>query len=71
MKYTRQLVDHNKVSQYDFFVETCSHYENYFCHNQKTDTTAQPYCTLNMYVTPKTISHQNKKTTQHHNSIVL
>ena len=31
-------------------------------HNQKSDTTAQLYCTLSMYVTPKTISHQNQKT---------
>ncbi len=32
------------------------------CHNQKTDTTAQLYCTLSTYVTQKTISHQNQKT---------
>jgi hypothetical protein len=33
------------------------------CYNQKTDTTAQLYCTLNnMYVTPKTISCRNQKT---------
>jgi hypothetical protein len=31
------------------------------CHNRKTDTTAQLYCTLSKYVTPKTISRQNKK----------
>ncbi len=30
--------------------------------NQITDTTAQLYCTLSTYVTPKTISHQNQKT---------
>ncbi len=30
-------------------------------HNQKTDTTAQLYCTLSMYVTPTTISCQNQK----------
>ncbi len=30
-------------------------------HNKKTDTTAQLYCTLSTYVTPKTISHQNQK----------
>ncbi len=30
MKYTHRLADHNKVTQYDFFVETCSHFENYF-----------------------------------------
>ncbi len=28
---------------------------------QKNDTTAQWYCTLSTYVTPKTISQQNKK----------
>ncbi len=28
---------------------------------EKTDTTAQLYCTLSMYVTPTPISHQNKK----------
>jgi hypothetical protein len=31
-------------------------------HNQKTDTTAQLYCTLSMCVTPKTISRQNQNT---------
>jgi hypothetical protein len=31
-------------------------------HNQKTDTTAQLYCTLSTYITPKTISRQNQKT---------
>jgi hypothetical protein len=30
MKYTHWLSDHNKVTQEDFFVETCSHFENYF-----------------------------------------
>ncbi len=30
--------------------------------NQKTDTTTQLYCTISMYVTPKTISCQNQKT---------
>ncbi len=29
---------------------------------KKTDTTAQLYCTLSTYVTPKTISRQNQKT---------
>jgi hypothetical protein len=29
--------------------------------NKKTDTTAQLYCTLSMYVTLKTISRQNQK----------
>ncbi len=28
---------------------------------QKTDTTAQLYCTLSTYVTPTPISHQNQK----------
>ncbi len=30
MKYTHQLSDHTKVTQLVFFVETCSHFENYF-----------------------------------------
>ena len=30
-------------------------------HNNKNDTTAQLYCTLSTYVTPKTISRQNQK----------
>jgi hypothetical protein len=30
-------------------------------HNKKNDTTAQLYCTLSTYVTPKTISRQNQK----------
>ena len=38
---------------------------------QKTDTTAQLCCTLSTYVTPKIISCQIKKLTQHHNCIVL
>ncbi len=39
---------------------------------QKNDTTAQLYCTLSTYVTPKTISRQNqKKLTQHHNCMEL
>jgi hypothetical protein len=57
MKYTHQLADHNKVTQLEF--KRCFHFER---HNQKTDTTAQPYCTLSTYVTPKTISCQNQKT---------
>ncbi len=32
------------------------------CHNQKTNTTAQLYCTLSTYVTQKTKSRQNLKT---------
>ncbi len=41
-------------------------------HNKKNDTTAQLYCTLSTYVTPKTISrHEPKKLTQHHNCMVL
>ncbi len=31
-------------------------------HNQKTDTTAQVYCTLSTYVIPKTIFRQDQKT---------
>ncbi len=43
-----------------------------FLPQQKNDTTAQLYCTLSMYVTPKTISCQNqKKLTQHHNCMEL
>ncbi len=30
MKYTHRIVDHNKVTQQDIFVETCLHFENYF-----------------------------------------
>ncbi len=30
MKYTHRVVDHNKVTQYNFFVDWCSHFENYF-----------------------------------------
>ncbi len=30
MKYTRWLADHNKVTQQELFVETCSHFEIYF-----------------------------------------
>ncbi len=61
-KYTHRLVDYNKVSQQDFFVEsahrkskgvlilrTISHHNTISRHNQKTDTTAQLYRTLSMY----------------------
>ncbi len=40
----------------------CSHFKNYFPPQPKTDTTAQLYCTLSMYVTPKIISRRNQKT---------
>ncbi len=40
----------------------CSHFENYFPPQPKTDTTAQLYCTLSAYVTPKIIPRQNQKT---------
>ncbi len=30
IKYTHWLADHNIVTQYFFFIETCSHFENYF-----------------------------------------
>jgi hypothetical protein len=73
-KYTHRLSDHNKVALKDFFVEnahwkskgalilrTISRHNTIFCHNQKTDTTTQVYCTLSTYVIPKTISHQNQK----------
>ncbi len=75
MKYTHRLLDHNKVTQKDFFVETAhkkskgvlilktiSRHNTISHHNQKTDTTAQVYCTLSTYVTPKIISRQNQKT---------
>ncbi len=75
LKYTHWLSDHNKVTQWDFFVETArrkskgvlilrtiSHHNTTSCHNQKTDTTAQVYCTLSTYVIPKTISRQNQQT---------
>ncbi len=32
-----------------------------FLPQQKTDSTAQLYCTLSTYVTPTPISHQNQK----------
>jgi hypothetical protein len=63
MIYTHWLVDHKKVTQYDFFAETAHRKSKGVLilrtisrHNQKTDTTAQLYCTLSTYVTPKTIS---------------
>jgi hypothetical protein len=62
IKYTHWLADHNKVTQYDFIVEICSHFENYFPLHPKTDTTAQLYCTLSMCKTPKTTTHCNQKT---------
>ncbi len=46
-------------------------YKINFTATTKNDTTAQLYCTLSTYVTPKTISCQNQKLTQHHNCIVL
>ncbi len=74
-KYTHRLLDHNKVTQYIFFVETAyrkskgvlvlkpiSRHITISHHNQETDTTAQVYCTLSMYVIPKTIFRQNQKT---------
>ncbi len=55
-KYTHRLLDHNKVTQKDFFVETAhrkskgvlilrtiSHHNTISRHNQRTDTTAQLY----------------------------
>ncbi len=50
LKYTHWLADYNKVTQEDFIVETCSHFENYFPLQPRADTTAQLYCTLSMYV---------------------
>ena len=52
MQNTHRLADHKKQPN----KRTISR------HNQKTDTTAQLYCTLSTYVTPKTIFHQNQKT---------
>ncbi len=43
-------------------MRTISHRNTISCHNQKTDTTAQVFCKLSMYVIPKTISCQNQKT---------
>ncbi len=68
-KYTNWLADHNKVTQSEFLVKT-AHWKSKgvlilrtISHrNQKTDTTAQLYCTLSMYVTPKTNSRQDQKT---------
>jgi hypothetical protein len=69
MKYTHWLADHNKVTQYDFFVETAHRKSKDVLilrtisrHNQKTDTIPQLYCILSTYVTPKTISRKNQKT---------
>jgi hypothetical protein len=62
MKYTHWLLDHNEVTQYDNFVESVLILRTISHHNQKTDTTAQLYCTLGTYLTPKTISRQNQKT---------
>ena len=61
-KYRHRLADHKKVTQQEFFVERCSHFETYSRHNRKTNTTAQLYRTLSTYVTQKTISRQNQKT---------
>ncbi len=68
-KCTHRLGDHKKVTQSDFFVETAHRKSKGVLilrtishHNQKTETTAQLYCTLSMYVTPKSISYQKKKT---------
>ncbi len=45
---------------------------NFPATTKKNDTTTQLYCTLSMYVTPKTFSCQNqKKLTQHHNCMEL
>ncbi len=45
---------------------------NFPATTKKNDTTAQLYCTLSTYVTPKTISRQNKKKLiQHHNCMEL
>ncbi len=69
IKYTHRLVDHNKVTQLEFFLEIALSKSKGVLilrtiprHNQKTDTAAQLYCTLSMYVIPKTISRQNQKT---------
>ena len=61
MKYTHRLADHNKVTQKIFLLKRVLILRTIFRHNQKTDTTAQLYCTLSTYVTPKTISRQNQK----------
>ena len=42
-----------------------------FLPQNKNDTTTQLYCTLSMYVTPKTYPARTKKLTQHHNCMVL
>jgi hypothetical protein len=68
MKYTHWLADNNKVTQYEFMVETVHRRSKGVLilrtisrQNQKTDITAQLYCTLSTYLTPKTISRQNQK----------
>ncbi len=52
----------SKKSKGILILRTISLYNTISRHNQKTDTTAQMYCTLSMYVTQKTISRQNQKT---------
>jgi hypothetical protein len=61
-KYTHRLADHNKVTQEEFFIEsahrkskgvlilrTTSRRNTISRQNQKTDTTAELYCTLSTY----------------------
>ncbi len=63
MKYTHQLLDHNKVTQLDFFVETAhrkskgvlilrtiSRHNTISCQNQKTDTTDRTNVLYTKYV---------------------
>jgi hypothetical protein len=55
LKYTHWLVDHNKVTtQYGFFVETCSHFENYFPLHTTKELTQQHNC---IYVNPQFVAN--------------
>ena len=62
MRYTHRLANHNKVTQKDFFVETCSHFKNYFLPQPKNwhNRTTVLY-TKNIRNT-RNYSRQNQKT---------
>ena len=71
MKYTHWLADHNKVTQKYFFVETCSHFENYFLPQQKNwhNRTTVLY-TKYVRNTKNYFPPEPKKLTQQHNCMV-
>ena len=72
MKYAHRLADHNKVTQLEFFVETCSHFENFFLPQPKNwhNRTTVLY-TKYIRNAKKLFPARTKKLTQHHNCIVL